>query len=190
MTIFSHDWKTIAISLRSNLHVLEEFSDTCKDESNLVLISHKIQEVVDEVCSLITKKDGLALRQSPIKRQKLCQTAHGRPSVRPLPLRKSSKWKTLFEKYKGQVVKKADQVREAAALSVDLDMSKAASCNKQPLKSHRSEHKRRKLKIISILKKQQRKPSNLNKHKKDQLMSKLLTFHIVCIPIQEAHHDW
>ena len=64
--------KTIAISLRSNLHVLEGFSHTCKDESNLVLISHKIQEVVDEVCSLMTKKDGQAHRQSPIKRQVMC----------------------------------------------------------------------------------------------------------------------
>ena len=61
-------------------------------------------------------------------------------------------------------------------LSVDLDMSIAASCNKQPLKSHRSKHQRKKLKIISILKKQQRKPSNFNKHKKGSADVQVVNF--------------
>ena len=60
-------------------------------------------------------------------------------------------------------------------LSVALDMSIVASCNKQPLKSQ-IYHQRKKLKIISILKKQQSKPSNFNKHKKGSADVQVVNF--------------
>ena len=106
----------LAVSLRSKLQFLQDFSYLCKDESSLATINDSIGSAVSTANSLLKREGGLVLQPTPEKRRKVDSS-----KLRCLPSRKRKKKLSLFERYKNRVGKFADTVKASSHISVLSD---------------------------------------------------------------------
>ena len=105
-------------SMRSDLHVLQDFTYLSKDHSALTIVASMIKETVNLAKSLLPEGCGLILRPTPEKRN-IRGLLQNITTLCPLPSRKCRKRLSLFDRYKKRVGRGADKVKKGAFISLD-----------------------------------------------------------------------
>ena len=119
----------LAISLRSKLQLLQDFSYLCKDKASLATVNNCVESAVHAANSLLKREGGLVLQPTPEKRRKVSKETTDK--LRCLPSRKRKKRLSLFDRYKKRVGKFADSVKAGSQITIQPE---GTSVSKSSLK--------------------------------------------------------
>lgn len=106
----------LAVSLRSKLQLLQDFSYLCKDKAALATVNDCVESAVQTADSLLKREGGLVLHSTPEKRRKVSKETTDK--LRCLPSRKRKKRLSLFDRYKKRVGKFADSVKAGSQVTI------------------------------------------------------------------------
>ena len=106
----------LAVSLKSKLQLLQDFSYLCKDKASLGTVINCVESAVQTADSLLKREGGLVLQSTPEKRRKISKETTDK--LRCLPSRKRKKRLSLFDRYKKRVGKFADSVKAASQITI------------------------------------------------------------------------
>ena len=120
---------SLAVSLRSNLQCLQDFSYLCKEKASLTTVNNCIESALHTANSFLKREGGLILQPTPEKRRKVSKEKANK--LRCLPSRKRKKRLSLFDRYKNRVGKFADTMKASSHISIPE--SKAKQVNRKTI---------------------------------------------------------